>query len=181
MVLYVAPTYGLSYGRGAYGTCQYTTCSISLTSSTTVAVDVVPSATTACTVASDTVSVTTSSTTGYTLQLEAVTNAQLTGSGSGGAIVSHSATHAAPAVLEANRWGYRIDSGNFGAGPTSAMSSAPIPSLTFAGLTTSPQIIATSEVPARPAMTTVWYGVCADTTLPTDTYIGIVRYTAVVN
>lgn len=181
--LAIPPIAALTYGAGAYGTCQYNTCSISLSTSGTVATNITPGSSPTCTVASDTLTVTTSSTTGYTLQLVDVdTSRQLTGGTTGSTIPGLTATPASPTVLSPNTWGFRIDAGAFGTGPTTAMNNSAIPSLTFAGIPiTTPVAIASSGQPATPDTLHVWYGVCADNSTPADTYTDVVRYTVVVN
>lgn len=175
---------GLPYGAGTYGTCQYDTCSISITSNNLVSVNITPvGGATKCTVASDTVTVTTGSSTGYSLTLSA-TNATNDLSGSTNVIAATSGTPAVPAALSANTWGFRVDGlSGFGAGPTSAVSSVSIPSATFAGVPVfaSPTTIASTAAPAAAVATNVWYGACADTSIPADTYTDVVLYTAIVN
>jgi hypothetical protein len=175
-----------TYSSGTYSSCQYNTCGISLTSNGTVSVNVLPTSSGSCTIQSDSVAVMTDSSTGYTLTLnDTDTSNQMSGS-NGGIINPGSGTNASPAVLTANTWGYRVDSnGGFGAGPTTAASNVGIPSSTFAAVPLSsatPDTIASSTVAADPAVTTpVWYGLCADTTIPSGTYSDNVTYTAVVN
>jgi hypothetical protein len=175
-----------SYSNGTYSACQYNACGISLTSSGTVDLSVIPGASTTCTVQSDSVAVTTDSSTGYTLTLnDGDTSNQMPGS-NGGAINAVSGTNAAPATLGANTWGYRVDgNGGFGAGPTSASSNGSVPAGAFAAVPLSsaaPDTIATSSVAADPAVTTpVWYGLCANAAVPNGNYSDSVVYTAVVN
>ena len=175
-----------AYGNGAYGTCTYNTCGITLTSSGTVNINIIPGASTACTTQSDSVAVTTDSSTGYSLSMQnTATTGSLLGSGAN-TIPTSSGSQASPLALTANTWGYRVDSvGGFGAGPTSAGSNAATSITTFAAIPTSAQSadnLATTSAAANPAVTTtVWYGVCSDTTIPADTYSSIVTYTAVVN
>jgi hypothetical protein len=176
-----------TYGSGTYGSCTYNSCGISLTSGGNVSVNVTPAAGVTCTLSSDTVSVLTDSSTGYTLQItDTDTTNDLTGAVHGGTIAAAAGTAASPLALTANTWGYRVDGMNgFGAGPTSAESNGAIPAATFAGLpliSGQPDTIASTTTAADPAITTtVWYGVCANTNLVTDTYIGSVTYTALVN
>lgn len=174
------------YGSGTYGSCQYGgSCSISLTSSGTVALDVTPTSSARCTTSSDNVQVMTASGTGYTLQLaSSATATTLAGANSGGSIAAGSGTVASPQPLPANRWGFRIDSGAFGSGPTSASSNAAPSSTTYAGVTSSasPVTLKTrSTTPPNPDPLAVWYSLCVDTSIPADTYSRAVQYTAVVN
>ena len=175
----------LNYGAGLYGSCQYGSCGISISTTSPITLNVTPDSSGRCTIAADTVSVTTSSSTGYTMQLaSSTTSTQLAGQVHGGSISTGSVTYASPSALVANRWGYRIDSqGGFGAGPTSAQTNITIPATTFAGITSSasPVTIVTTNAPATPSDTPVWYGVCADMTPVADTYTRAVTYTAVIN
>lgn len=173
------------YGSGQYGSCQYGSCSLSLSSSGSVTLNVVPTTSTRCTTASDSVQVTTSSSTGYMLQLANIDTAtSLQGASRGGSIAAATGTATSPQPLAANQWGYRLDQGAFGAGPTSASSNTPLPSLTYAGVPAS-NSPATLRAPngsvSSPDQTLVWYTVCANTNLPADSYSDTVRYTALVN
>lgn len=174
------------YGGGTYGTCQYGNCGITLTSSGMINDDVTPSTTTACTVQNDDVSVTTGSDAGYSLSVsDNAANSQMNGSG-GGVIASSRGTDSSPAPLGANEWGYRVDGMNgFGVGPTLSGTNESIPSLPFARVPNalaSPDVIASITDAADMGVSTpVWYGVCADTSLPDGTYSSSVTYTAVAN
>lgn len=173
------------YGGGNYGNCDYGTCTITLNSGGTTNIDIIPTASSTCTVQSDTASVLTDSGSGYTLTMAtSTTDNSLIGSSS--SIAASSGTLASPGTLAANTWGYRVDGiGGFGTGPTSAQTNGSTPSLSFAGVPTSNQpgaTIASSSSPANPAEdTTIWYGVCANSTLQAGTYTGTVVYSAVVN
>lgn len=176
---------GLSYGRGAYGTCQFSTCSITLTSSTSVAANITPGGSTTCTVASDNVTVRTGSSTGYSLTLsDADTDTSLNRSG-GGSITTISATPASPTVLGANTWGFRIDGvAGFGAGPTTTLSNGSVPAQTYAGMQALGSAdtikVRTSAAPVA-ELTEVWYGICSNTTIPAGSYTNTVVYTAITN
>jgi hypothetical protein len=175
-----------SYNSGSYGSCQYNNCGITLTSSGTVALDVIPTAGTKCTVASDSASVLTDSSTGYTLYLNDFDTSNGMSGSSGGSINAVSGSASSPVTLSADTWGYRVDSAlGFGAGPTSSQSSSSIPSQAFAFVPLSSSTgdsIATSASAADPAVaTTVWYGLCADASVPNGSYTDSVVYTAVVN
>jgi len=174
-----------TYGSGNFGYCNYGSCTITLTSSGAVNVNVVPTPGGRCTVQSDSPSVLTDSTAGYSLTMTtSTTNNAMTSSG--GNIPTSSGSSASPAVLAANTWGYRVDGlAGFGAGPTSAINSGSTPSVTFAGVPASnqtPTPVASSSGPANPAVsTTVWYGVCANSSLASGSYTTTVTYTAVTN
>lgn len=181
----VATSSALDYGDGTYGSCTYDTCGITVTSSSTVSLPITPSASTVCSIDSDTVSVTTGATVGYTLSLSSsVAAVTLPGDSNGGTIDAVSSSYATPTVLTANTWGYRIDaSGNFGAGPTTTVSNVAVPSVTFAPLESSgsAQTIKTTSSAAEPDTTDVWYGACVDSSLPADSYSRQVSYTASTN
>ncbi len=174
-----------TYGSGNYGNCDYGSCTITLGSSGSVSVNVTPSSSGACTVQSDAVTVTTDSTTGYTLT--ATTSSTTTNMTSGGnAIPSTSATQTSPSVLTGDQWGFRVDNlGGFGTGPTTAQTNGTIPGLTFAGIPASngtPDQLAHTSAPASSGATTkLWYGVCANTSVPSGIYSVSVLYTAVTN
>lgn len=173
------------YGSGNYGYCDYGACTITLTSGGSTTLNVAPTPGGACTVQSDTASVLTDSTAGYNLTMTTSTtnNAMTSGANS---ITASSGTAASPATLAVNTWGYRVDGlAGFGAGPTSSQNNGSVPSVTFAGVPPSNQAgttVATSSGPANPAVnTTVWYGVCANSSLPSGSYSTTVTYTAVTN
>ena len=173
------------YGSGNYGNCDYGACTITLTSGGSTNVNVAPTPAGKCTVQSDTPSVLTDSTVGYSLTMTtSTTNNAMTGSS--GSIAASNGTAASPVTLAMNTWGYRVDGlGGFGSGPTSAQNSGSIPSVSFAGVPPSNlagTAVASSSGPANPAVTTtVWYGVCADSSVPSGSYATTVTYTAVTN
>ena len=184
-LLFGAPANALTYGAGTYGTCQYGTCSISITSgaSVSLAVNPVPGSV-RCTVVSNQVDVSTGASTGFTLTQSSTTAQTALADGvSGATLPAVSGTVASPVLLAADQWGFRVDTGAFGTGPTSAVSDAPIPSLPFAsvGAQTAPAQVATSNAPANPTSTLVWYGMCVDMQQPAASYTGSILYTAVTN
>jgi hypothetical protein len=174
-----------AYSDGTYGSCTYNSCGITLSSSGTLSLNVVPAGGTTCSVASDSVAVTTDSSTGYSLTMnDQATSSSLVGTSTG--IATDSGTPSAPSSLTANSWGWRVDGlSGFGAGPTTGSSNGGVPPVRFAGVPTSSQsaaTVATSSSAADPTVTTpVWYGLCVNTSIPADTYSSTVVYTAVVN
>ncbi len=181
----ISPTQGIGYGKGLYGTCQFGTCSITLSTSGTITPNITPGVSTTCTVVSDQVSVQTGASTGYTLQVsDSDSDTSLNRSG-GGAITAISGTRSSPATLSSSKWGYRVDSiAGFGAGPTSAVSNVSVPSVQFAGIPAlgSPDTVATTSSAAPVAqITPVWYGVCTDPSVPSGAYTDTVTYTALTN
>lgn len=156
---------------------------ISITTNGTVNVNVVPTGAGAQTIAKDTTTVSTNDTNGYTLQLEESTATTALTSGSN-TIPASSGTQASPVTMATNTWGYRVDGiGGFGAGPTSAQSSAAISSLTFAkvAVSGSPNTLKTTSTVAVSDTTDVWYGVAVNTSQPSGTYTNGVTYTATAN
>lgn len=177
----------IKYSSGSYGTCGYNSCSISLSSSGSVALDITPSgASTLCSVQSDSVTATTNSSTGYTVTVTDGDTATTLNSGGGATIATTSGTATSPTTLTANKWGYRIDGiAGFGAGPTGALSSGSIPVLTFAGIPASngtPDTVrTTSSADTGTVSTPVWYGLCVDSTITAGSYADNIVYTATVN
>jgi hypothetical protein len=177
--------FGLPYSSGSYGTCSYNACSITLSSSGSVAVNVTPNASALCSVQSDSVSASTGASTGYVISMtdNDTNNSLVSGANS---VTAVSGTAASPAALTANKWGYRVDGiGSFGAGPTSSLSSGAIPSQTYAAVPlssgTAATIRSTNSADGSTVNTSVWYGVCVNASTPSGTYTDSVVYTAVVN
>jgi hypothetical protein len=177
--------FAYTYGGGTYGSCVYNACSITISSSGSVALNITPSPSGACTIQSDTVSVFTQISTGYTLSL--LNSSTVTSLSDGSATINSTTAHqASPTALSANQWGYRVDGiGGFGAGPTSAQSNTSLNAIKFAQVPPSngtADTLATTSVAADPAVnTTVWYGVCANTSVSSGAYSAQVTYTAVTN
>lgn len=156
---------------------------ISMTTSGTVPISVIPTGVGAASSNSDTVTVSTSNSTGYQLSLSnGDTTTSLAGP-SGNTLAAHSGTYAVPSTLANNTWGYRVDGAPFGAGPTTAETNQANLSGTWSGVpsSASPQILKTTGGVASADVTTVWYGVKVDTTKPSGTYTDSVTYTAVTN
>ena len=179
------PVLAINYDKGTYGACQYNTCSITISSSGTVSLDVTPTPSGACTTQSDDVSVFTDNSSGFTLSLgNSGTNTSLTNGSSN--ITSSTASQSSPAALTANTWGYRVDGvGGFGAGPTTAQTNISLNSTKFAGVPASndlPDTLANTSVAADPAVdTTAWYSVCVNTSTVSGLYTSQVTYTAITN
>lgn len=156
---------------------------ISMTSGGTVNINTLPTSTGVQTTSSDSVSVSTNNSAGYSLQLAETSSATALTSGSN-TIAATGGTYASPAALTANKWGYRVDGvGNFGAGPTNAVSNASIGSLTYAAVpaTGSPQQLKSTATTATNDITNVWYSVATNTSQPSGTYTNSVTYTATTN
>ena len=157
---------------------------ISMTTSTTVAIGVTPTLAGSASSASDTVTVATNNSTGYNLKLSN-TDTTLTLLGpSAATIAAHTGTFAAPTTLANNSWGYRIDNaGTFGAGATVVETNVTSLAGTWSGLVSSasPTTVKTTAGVAAGDVTTVWYGVKADTTKVNGVYTDSVTYTATTN
>lgn len=185
--IYVGASEQSTYGSGGYGNCLYGTCPLTVTSTASLAVDVMPTAGGVCTIASQDVDVLTDNTSGFTLSATTTTTTTAMVSG-GDQLPASGGTAASPVTLANNTWGYRVDSstiGTFGTGPTSAQTNAAAPSVTFAGMPASngtPATLRSTATTANPAVTTkVWYGSCANITQPPGSYSVSVLYTAVLN
>lgn len=156
---------------------------ISMSTSTTVAINLTPTAGGVVTSAADTVSVSTNNAAGYTLTLadgDATTNLV----SGGNTIGAHSGTQASPTALAANTWGYRVvNVGGFGASAYSAETNNGSSSSTWAGVPASgsPNTLKTTAATASGDATTVWYGVKVNTSKPNGTYTDTVTYTATTN
>lgn len=157
---------------------------ISMTTSTTVAIGITPTASGAMSSSSDAVSVSTNNSLGYTLTL-ADTDATTTLVSGANTIAADSGTQAVPsASLTLNRWGYRVDSiGGFGAGATTAETNIASSAFKWAGVpaTGAPNTIKSASTTATNDITTVWYGVKVDTSKPNGVYTDSVTYTATTN
>jgi len=174
----------LNYGSGTYGTCQYSSCSISLSTSGVADISVTPNAGGNYGIGGDIVTVNTQSSTGYSLLLSAATTqTNLIGQATSSVMAPTNGTVASPLAMQLNKWGFRIDSGAFGGGPTSAGSGSGAPAGTYAGIASSasPVQIFTKSGPATNDATNFWYAVYVDMTLPADAYKNDVLYTALIN
>lgn len=184
-ILMTDASLALPYGVGTYGTCQYDTCSLSLTSGGTLSLNISPTSDGVYSTLNDEVEVGTGSSTGYTLSLaDADTNTNLVNGGD--TVAASSGTQASPIILIVNTWGYRVDGlSGFGAGPTTSQNSSPNSTFTFAGVPASDQtahsLKVTSAAASPPETTMVWYGARINNTKPSGTYTDQVVYTAVTN
>ncbi|MEJ0072549.1 MAG: hypothetical protein WDN27_00410 [Candidatus Saccharibacteria bacterium] len=175
----------IQYGSGTYSACQYGSCSVSITTSSSVGISLTPSPTGSCSIQKDQVSVFTDNSNGFSLTLaDSGTDTSLKSGAHG--ITASAGTLSSPVTLAINHWGYRVDgAGGFGSGPTSAQTDVSSSSLSFAGVPASnatADTLADTDAAADPAVvTSVWYGVCADTAVASGTYSTQVTYTAVAN
>jgi hypothetical protein len=160
---------------------------ISVSSTGTVTLNVLPSGSGSQTIGSDTVTVNTNDVAGYTLTLASSTANTYLASGSN-QIPASSGSQATPVVQAANTWGYCVSGvGGFGATcPSVGVSNQAISGTNkFAGMpaTGSPNTIATTATTAVNATTTVWFAVAANTSQAGSTtpYTGTITYTATAN
>ena len=157
---------------------------ITLSTSGTVTLNVVPTGAGAMSSNFDTVTVATNNSSGYTLTL-ANTDADTDLEDGANAIAADSGTQVSPSsTLTNNRWGYRVDGlGGFGAGPTAAETNVASSAYSWAGVpaTGSANTIKTTTEESGSDVTTVWFGVRADTSNPSGTYSDTVTYTATTN
>lgn len=158
--------------------------SISVSTSGTVTMNVTPAGSGSMSSASDTVTVATNNSTGYALTL-ANADADTDLQNGGNAIAADSGTQASPSSsLTNNRWGYRVDGlGGFGAGATSVEDNVENSDYSWAGVPASgsASTIRTTSSESASSVTTVWYGIKADTTNPNGTYTDTVTYTVTSN
>ncbi|MFZ1458603.1 MAG: hypothetical protein WAT17_01870 [Candidatus Saccharimonadales bacterium] len=163
--------------------------SITVTTSGTVTLNIVPVSGGAQTTASDTVTVTTNHGAGYNLSLKDADADTNLVNGANNIPTSSSTTWGSPATLSNNTWGYGIASGtaNLTAGSNfsaaySALTDQTTDAHLFLGVKTTDQLLRTTSAAAGSGeVTTVWYSAKADTTKPTGTYTDTVTYTAVTN
>lgn len=156
---------------------------ITMSTTPTVNLNVTPTASGATSTASGTVTVSTNDVDGYNLAIESNTGSTDLVNGSYD-IPASSGTPASPTALATNTWGWRVDgAGSFGAGPSSAVTNQASYSTTFAGMPaqSSPYEIKSTSTTASSDVTTVWYGMRADSTKETGTYTNSVLYTALTN
>jgi hypothetical protein len=186
------PSLALNYGSGTYGTCQYSSCSITISSAVIVNLDLVPvTSPGTCTIESGIVQVLTDDSNGFSLTLnDSTTGTALTNGAA--SISAESGTFASPSSLQSDTWGYRVDAtsinvNSFGAGPTSVEANSLAPSATplFAAIKASnvtADTITNDPAAADPAVnTTVFYGVCGDTSVTPGEYSASVVYSATTN
>lgn len=156
---------------------------ISLTTSTTVAINITPTSGGAVSSESDTVTVNTNNLSGYALTLadsDADTN-MVSGSNT---MAAHDGSFASPTTLGNNTWGYRIvGAGGFGGSAYSAETSNSSSTSTWAGVpaSSSPTSIKTTSSAASNDITTVWYGVKATAGQANGVYTNQVTYSATTN
>ncbi len=185
IMVFTLPALAINYSSGTYGSCQYSSCSITLSSNGNLSLNVTPTSGGACTIQSDVAAVFTDNSNGFSLTLaNSNTNTSLINGAY--SISATSGTFASPTTLTPNAWGYRVDgAGSFGAGPTSAGTNVSPSSVLFAGTPASnltANTIANTSTAANPTVNVqVWYGVCANTSVINGSYTTQVTYTAVTN
>lgn len=158
---------------------------ISMAVSGNVSLSITPTGAGSISTNSHTVTVTTNNSTGYALTLATSSATRDLVSGVN-TISPSSGTFASPATgLAANTWGYRVDGvGEFGAGPSSAVTNQSSSALSWAGVPASGDedtIKTTSTASTGGDATTFWYGANATTAKPSGNYTQTVVYTATTN
>ncbi len=159
---------------------------ISITTSGTVTLNIVPVSGGAQTSASDTVTVNTNNATGYELAVKD-SDATLTLASGGNSIAASSNTFAAGAALANNTWGWAVPDTTTGIGANnfdttySAFTDQTSHASTWTGITATDQIFKDTATTATNDVTTVWYSAKADTSKPNGTYTDTVTYTATTN
>lgn len=152
---------------------------ISITTSNLVTINAQPDAQVA--IGTDQVRVSTNNTTGYKLNLKALTQDTL--SSGPNTIAATSGSFEAPAALDDNSWGFRVDgAGGFGAGPTLAETNQANSAHTWAAVPANgaAKTIKTTSVATSSSgdATKVWYAIKVDASKPGGEYRGTVSYTA---
>lgn len=162
---------------------------ISIATSGTVTLNIVPVSGGSQSTASDTVTVTTNQASGYNLNLKDFDSTLTLANGGDSIAASTNNTWGSAAALANNTWGFAIASGTTGLTAASGFD-ASYSALTdqtsdpakFMGIQASDELLRTTAVPAGSGdPTTVWYSAKADTTLPIGTYTNTVVYTATTN
>lgn len=161
---------------------------ISITTGTTVALSLTPTAGGVVSSSSDTVTVNTNRTSGYNLSI-ADSDATTSLASGGNTFAAHSGTKTAPTALANNTWGFAVATGTTGIGTngfdasyateTNATSSA----TKWAGMPASgsPVMLKTTAAVATNDTTTVWFAAKATASQPGGTYTDTVTYTATTN
>lgn len=155
---------------------------ISITTNSTVAISITPTAGGVLSSNSDTVTVNTNNPSGYTLTL-ANSDATVDLVSGGNTIAAHSGTQASPTTMASNRWGYAVAGVGGFDGSYSAENNNTTSTSKWAGTPASgtPSTLKTTATAASNDTTTVWYGVKATSLQPNGTYSDTVTYTATTN
>lgn len=161
---------------------------ISITTGSTVALSLTPTAGGVVSSSSDSVIVNTNRTAGYNLSI-ADSDATTTLASGGNSFAAHTGTKTAPTALANNTWGFAVATGTTGIGTngfdasyaqeTNATSSA----TKWAGMPASgsPVMLKTTAAVATNDTTTVWFAAKATASQPGGTYTDTVTYTATTN
>lgn len=153
--------------------------SITIGTSTTVTLNIIPVTGGSQTSAKDTVTISTNNAAGYDVTLadsDATTNLV----NGGNNITTAATTPSTAAALSNNTWGWHVDGlSSFGSGGA-VESNVTTSSIKYAGMpsSSSPFNIKTSSTTASADTVEVWYAAKVDTSKPNGTYSDIVTYTA---
>lgn len=182
LVLFLIPLFANAdsvYGVGAYGNCYYSICNnqtITISSLGAVNLNLQFTNPSACAAGSDNVTVSTNAVNGYTLFINSLNSGSLlTGASS---ISPINAIGSSPISLTSNTWGYRVDGwAGFGSTPSNYLTA------TYGAVPNGGSLdrIATVSSAVNNSTTIVWYGLCANTTLPSGSYSDTIIYTAATN
>lgn len=128
-----------------------------------------------------TATVSTNNLKGYTLNISSKTaDTNLVGPSQN--IQAHNGTLAAPSNLGNNTWGYRVDrTGGFGDGPTMTETNVADSAFSWAGITTTPQVIRSKNAPITNDNLKIWFGAKVDSNYLSGTYVNTVLLTVVNN
>lgn len=158
---------------------------ITMSTGSTVTLNVTPTGGGVQTTASDTVTVSTNDSAGYTLGIADASASDSNLISGSNTIAASAGTQATPVVMVAGTWGYCVTSiGGFGANcPGTTTNAAISATFKFAGMpfSASPNTIKTTAATASNDTTTVWYGVAATSSQVAGTYSSTVTYTATAN
>ncbi len=155
---------------------------ISMSTSGTVTISLLPTSSGALSSSSDTVTVSTNHSGGYTLTLkDADANTSLVSGGN--SFTAHTGTPGDPTALTNGSWGFAVAGGNFDPSYDAETNNSSSTS-TWAGIPASSgsaaELKSTTSTATNDA-TTVWYAVKADTSQAAGTYTDSVTYTATTN
>lgn len=156
---------------------------ITITTSGSVNITLMPGSSPVVSSASDTVTVNTNATTGYELTLANVDASTNLVSGGSDTIAAHAGTPGTPTALADNTWGFAVAGSPFDTSYIAENNNDSSTSL-WAGVPASSGTAATLKTTSSPAsndVTTVWYGVRVNASQPNGNYTDTVRYTAAVN
>ncbi len=189
MAVIVTPVVGSAASDDADTTINATINEvISISTSSTVTLNLTPTSGGVVSSGSDTVTVSTNRTTGYNLAVND-SDATTTLASGGNDLTAHSGTKTSPTALTNGTWGFAVATGTTGIGTNgfdasySTETNNGSSTSKWAGMPASgsPMMIKTTAAAASNDTTTVWYAAKANASQPNGTYTGTVTYTATTN